>query len=251
MTLIWILSACLASTALSLLLAFAASQRIAPQALSLMVAFSAGTMLSAALLDVLPEALEQEGLDLHLLFAVLLLALLGFFFMERATLWRHQHHSSPHRPTGEVLRPASYAVLLGDGVHNFADGLLIAAAFLADPWLGVTTAAAIFAHELPQEMGEFAIYMASGWSARKALVINLWGGLSSLLGGLVGWWLLEPGPFIPYVLMVTVASFIYIALADLMPYLHKRHGQDSFARQTTLLLIGVGWVPAFAHFLHH
>jgi zinc transporter ZupT len=128
--------------------------------------FSAGTMLSAALMDVLPEALEQEGVDPHLLFGVLLLALLCFYFMERAALWRHHHHSPdaaqdladtavPHHHAD--LKPARYAALLGDGVHNFVDGLLIAAAFMADPWLGVTTAAAIFVHELPQEIGVFGL----------------------------------------------------------------------------------------------
>ncbi len=158
MTLIWILAACLLSTCLSLLLAYAVAHRIPAKAMSLMVAFSAGTMLSAALMDVLPEALEQEGVDPHLLFGVLLLALLGFYFMERAALWRHHHHSpdavqdlavTPGPHLHADLKPARYAVLLGDGVHNFVDGLLIAAAFMADPWLGVTTAAAIFVHELP------------------------------------------------------------------------------------------------------
>ena len=260
MTLIWILAACLLSTCLSLLLAYAAAHRIPTKALSLMVAFSAGTMLSAALMDVLPEALEQEGVDPHLLFGVLLLALLCFYFMERAALWRHHHHSPdaaqdladtavPHHHAD--LKPARYAALLGDGVHNFVDGLLIAAAFMADPWLGVTTAAAIFVHELPQEIGKFALYLASGWTKTQALTMNLLGGMTSLLGGLVGWWLLEPGPAIPYVLMVTVASFVYISLADLMPFLHKQHGRDGFAPQSALLILGVSWVPTFAHFFHH
>ena len=253
MTLVWILLACVLSTVGSMLVAFWAAHKVPNNVLSLMVAFSAGTMLSAALLDVLPEALENEGVDPHRLFGVLLISLLGFYFLERSALWRHQHAGV--LPTDSAaergLLPASYALMVGDAVHNFVDGLLIAGAFMADPWLGVTTTAAIFAHELPQEIAEFAIYFSSGWSKSKALTMNLWGGLTSLLGGMLGWLLIEPGPNISYILMVTVASFTYTALADLMPYLHKKHDQDGFIRQSALLLLGVVWIPALALYLPH
>ena len=253
MTLVWILLACVLSTLGSMLVAFWAAHKVPHKVLSLMVAFSAGTMLSAALLNVLPEALENEGVDPHRLFGVLLISLLGFYFLERSALWRHQHAGVLPTDIGAErgLLPASYALMVGDGVHNFVDGLLIAGAFMADPWLGVTTTAAIFAHELPQEIAEFAIYFSSGWSKGKALRLNLMGGLSSLLGAGVGWTLLEPGPSISYVLMITVASFTYISLTDLVPYLHKKHAQDGFFRQTALLLLGVAWLPALAMWMPH
>ena len=250
MTLIWILSACFASLTLSLLTSFWLAKKIPQSALNLMVAFSAGTMLSAALLDVLPEALESGQADVHWLLAALLVGLLGFYFLERGAIWRHQHvHGIPDADAPLVI--ATKASWFGDGVHNFVDGLLIAAAFAADPALGITTTLAILVHEIPQELGDFSLYLAAGYTRQHTLLMNCLSGLPIFAGGVMGWWLLKADdPVVVYVLMVTAASFIYISVSDLFPFLHKQHRVENFAKQTMLLLFGLAWVPAFGLFMH-
>jgi zinc and cadmium transporter len=244
--------ACLASGAASLLVAALLAWRVPQARLGAMVAFAAGAMLAAALLDILPEAFESEA-SAHALFATLLAGLIGFYVLERFALWRHEH-----RNPGDVALPAAgdllaapWATLFGDGVHNFVDGLLIAAAFLADPWLGVTTTLAVVAHEIPQELGEFLILRAAGWRTRTALLANGASSLAAVVGGIVGWWALDGArELIPYALAVSAASFLYIAVADLMPLLHRRRREDRFVLQSSLLAAGLVAVPLLGHFAH-
>lgn len=152
-----------------------------------MVGFSAGLLLGAAMLSVLPEAFES-GADSHALFAVLLAGFVGFYALQRTTLWRHSH-AAPSEETHHAHglgRDTVLTVLIGDGFHNFVDGVLIAAAFLTDPALGWATAIAVIAHEIPQEAGDFVLLLSSGLTFRRALALNALSGLASVLGALVG-----------------------------------------------------------------
>jgi zinc and cadmium transporter len=252
-TLLQIILACLAGGAASLLVAALLAWRVPQARLGAMVAFAAGAMLAAALLDILPEAFESEA-TAQALFGTLLAGLIGFYTLERLALWRHEHHlpgADTDAPTGGELRAAPWAVLLGDGVHNFVDGLLIAAAFLADPWLGVTTTLAVIAHEIPQELGEFLLLRAAGWHTRTALLANGTSSLAAVAGGIVGWWALDGArELIPYALAISAASFLYIAVADLMPMLHRRRREDRFLTQSGLLAAGLIAVPLLGHFAH-
>ena len=254
MLLINIICACLFVELTSIFVAYFFAIKIPAKKLSLMVAFSAGTMLSVGTLDVIPEALEAENIDVHLLFIILLIALIFFNYLERASLWHHQHDQQ--KPNTEIenqseLKPVVLSSLIGDSIHNFIDGVVISAAFFADPVLGITTAAAIVVHEIPHRLGDFSIYLAAGLTKRNALIVNLASGLVGVLGGVLGWLLLHDlENMTPYILMIAAGSFIYIALSDLFPYLTRRQQVDGIVQQTSLLTIGVLWVPILGQFIH-
>jgi zinc and cadmium transporter len=245
--LLYILAACLVGGLISLLLAAALALRLPSRGLSRLIAFAAGTMLAAALLDILPEALSLAAGKNEAVLATVLAGLIGFYLLERLALWRHAHPSE----AGEPMAGAPWVILLGDGVHNFVDGVLIAAAFMADPWLGVTTTLAVALHEIPQELGDFVLLLSAGWSKRRALLANGLSSLASVLGGLVGWLAFDSAhAALPYALAVAAASFLYIAVADLLPMLHRRHRQDGFVAQSALLAAGLACIPLVGHFLH-
>jgi zinc and cadmium transporter len=249
-TLVIIIAACLAGGLLSLLAAAFVSFRLPPQQLARGVAFAAGVMLAAAWLEILPEAFELAPDRPQELFATVLAAMIGFYFLERAALWRHFHAAPDDAPRD--LGGAPWAILVGDGVHNFVDGVLIAGAFLADPWLGVVTAAAVVAHEIPQELGDFVLLLQAGWSRRRALIANGLSSMMSVAGGIVGWWALDNMEnLLPFALCIAAASFLYIAVADLFPLLHRRHRADGFAAQSALLAAGLLCIPLLGHWLHH
>lgn len=248
--LLYILAACLVGGLISLLLAALLAFRLPSRGLSRLIAFAAGTMLAAALLDILPEALSLAPGRVDAVLATVLAGLIGFYLLERLALWRHAHPGAKCGD-GEPMVGAPWVILLGDGVHNFVDGVLIAAAFLADPWLGVTTTLAVALHEIPQELGDFVLLLSAGWSKRRALLANGLSSLSSVLGGLVGWLAFERAhAALPYALAVAAASFLYIAVADLLPMLHRQHRQDGFLAQSALLAAGLACVPLVGHFLH-
>ncbi len=250
-TLFYIVTACLLGGVLSLLLASLLAFRLPPGGLGRMVAFAAGTMLAAALLDILPEAFSAAEGQYEALFATVLAALVGFYLLERPALWRHAHPEGDAHAHADPTQGAARAVLLGDGVHNFVDGVLLAAAFLADPWLGVTTTLAVIAHEVPQELGDFVLLLSAGWSKRKALLANAASSFASFLGGVVGWLALDGAQgALPYALAVAAASFLYIAVADLMPLLHQRRRIDGFVPQTALMAAGLLCIPLVGHWLH-
>jgi zinc and cadmium transporter len=219
-----------------------------PAMLGRFIAYAAGTMLTAAMLGMLPEAFEMAPNKAHELCIVLFVAMIGFYLLQRAAIWRHAHvHESD-----ATLQGIPAVVIFGDGVHNFVDGVLIAAAFLVDPMLGVTTTLAVIAHEIPQELGDFVLLLNAGWSKKKALLANAASSLASVLGGILGWWTLSSAQAaLPYALMVAAASFIYIAVADLMPHLHRRHKIDGFVSQTALLFLGIAMIAGIGELLHH
>ncbi|AIY39960.1 Zinc transporter [Collimonas arenae] len=209
-----------------------------------MVSLSVGIMLATSLLHALPEAFESKA-DSHTLFAVLLGGLLAFFVLEKFAILRHSHHHEDdghghhHGHDKKEAGKAGWMILVGDGLHNFTDGILIAAAFLADPHLGLITGLAIIVHEIPQEIGDFIVLLNAGFSRTRAYVYNLICSLMAVLGGLLGYFTLERGmEWIPYVLVFASSGFIYIAVSDLMPQMQRR----STWRETIpqILLIGTG-----------
>ncbi len=243
----WILLFCLLGGALSvvaagvfLLLPEALRARLLPHSVS----FAIGALLGAALLGLLPHALEGAGdQDPHAITGSVLLGLFGFFLLEKLVLWRHCHSDEceVHAPEETVHRhaPAGTLILIGDGLHNFIDGVLIGAAFLTDIHLGIVTSLAVAAHEIPQEVGDFAVLLHSGFSTGKAFFYNLLSSLATVVGGVLAYYSFKDlAPVLPYVLAVAASSFIYVAVADLIPGLHKRVEFSATLKQ--VLLIGAG-----------
>ncbi len=214
-----------------------------------MVSLSVGILLATALLHSLPEAFSMSGASPQLLFATLLAGLLGFFLLEKIALLRHDHHHEgdghPHHHghDAENAGRSGWMILVGDGIHNFVDGILIAAAFMADYQLGIFTAIAIIAHEIPQEIGDFIVLLNAGFSKARALLYNLICGLAAVLGGVLAYFFLEKAhAAMPYLLVISSSSFIYIAVSDLIPQMHRRPHWAESLRQTLLIACGVGFV---------
>jgi len=208
-----------------------------------LISFATGAMLAAALVGLLPEAIESVGPQrVQAIGAAVLAGIALFFVLEKLVLWRHCHlesceSHSPHEAHRD--RAAGWIVLFGDGVHNGFDGVLIAAAFLTDVKLGVVTTLAITAHEIPQELGDLAVLLHARMSPRRALFFNAASSLTSILGGLLGYFALRRTlDVLPYAISVAAASLIYVAVADLIPSLHRR--VDPRAGVAQVLLIGCG-----------
>lgn len=220
---------CLAST----LLLF--RDRIRQQMIPWLVSYAVGTLLGVALLALLPQALET--LPPSRVLGTLLAGILAFFILEKLVIWRHCHTEACATHT-----TAASLVLVGDAFHNFVDGAVIAAAVSSSLDLGVGTAMAVAAHEIPQEVGDFAILLNAGYSLRRAFVLNVMSALSAVAGALAALAALQAIPaLIPYILSVASASFLYIAMADLIPDLHR--GIDARAvRQIVLVCAGIGTI---------
>jgi len=229
--------ACVAGGLLSVAAAALVMFGLPKRWLGFTVSFSTGLLLATATLHLLPEALES-GLTPHEVFPLLLAGILGFFALEKFALWRHAHGAHDAHPDDHVCEDHTHghhhlhaeqhgeavSILVGDGFHNFTDGLLIAAAFLADPTIGWATTLAIIAHEVPQEAGDFAILLAAGWKRGRALFWNGVSSLAALVGGVIGYFALERAlDWVPHILTIAAASFLYIAVADLMPRLKREH----------------------------
>lgn len=219
-----------------------------------MVSFAVGAMLGATFLHMVPEAMSQAD-SIEALCITALAGLLGFFLLEKASLWRHRHeHHGHHGHHGRETRiqHAAPLILVGDGLHNVVDGVLIAAAFLVDHTLGVTTALAIIAHEIPQEVGDFMVLLQAGYSRARAFALNLAASLTSVAGGVLGYVALDGArSALPYVLMLAAASFIYIAVADLIPELNRRNDSANVAWQVGLVGAGVAVIGVIHLTMHH
>ncbi len=264
MTLLYILLASLAATSLSILLAAVVSLGPLSKMVDRMVSFSAGMLMGTALLHLLPESLHLAGADVHAVTATMLAGLIGFFALERFSLFRHDHHheldghAHPHGHDAHAAGKGGSTLLVGSAIHALADGVLIAAAFRADTFLGLMTAAAIATHEVPQQIGNFFVLLNSGFSKARALAYNLLTGMGAVVGGLLGYFALaEAGGWLPYVVVVAASNFIYIALSDLIPQLHAQadshhHGGQNRAvwQQPALMLSGVATAALATRFLH-
>jgi zinc and cadmium transporter len=216
---------------ISVLLAAALSAPLLGLIVRHLVSLSTGVLLGTALLHVLPEAFES-GKPPHALFLTLLGGLMFFFLLEKAELYRHGHHHEHDD-------------------HHHHHGVLIAAAFLADPNLGVVTALAIIAHEIPQEVGDYIVLINAGFSRMRALVYNMISGMSAVVGGVLGYYLI--GPFkdhLPYMMVVAASSFVYVAVADLIPQLQKRLSWRDTLLQIVWLTVGLVMIAGIVHTLH-
>lgn len=233
-------------------LSFTALSSLVPR----MVSLSAGVLLGASVLHLIPEAFESQA-DLRALCWALLAGLVGFFLLEKSAVMRHSHHHEGdghdhhHGHDAREAGPGGVLILVGDSIHNLADGFLIAAAFIADERLGWLTAAAIAMHEIPQEIGDFIVLLNAGLSRRRALAYNALSGLASVVGGVVGYIALDTAKeVLPFVLVLAASSFIYIALADLVPGMQKQRRRSESAVQIGLLLLGIGLIAAATSFAH-
>lgn len=235
-----------------------------------MLSLAAGALLATAFMHLLPEAFES-AITPHRLFMVLLIGQVFFFLLDKAELWHHGHehhhgadgaehdhghhaahgHAGHHHGQIKATSPGSWAVLAGDSVHCFGDGVLIASAFIADLRLGVIAAVAVLAHEVPHHMGDLMVLRTSSGNRRAALVKVSLAGSVTALGGLVGYWLVEPlVELLPYFLVVASSSFVYVALADLIPQLQTRLGARQTAAQIAWLLVGIALVSAVSSLAH-
>ena len=245
MTLLYIVIATLAGGLLSVLIAASLTVAVLGRVVHHLVSLSAGVLLATALLDVLPEAF-QSGASPQRLFATLLLGLMFFFLLEKAELYRHSHHhegDEHHHQHGFDQQQAGrggWSVILGDSIHNFCDGIIIAAAFLADTRLGVVTSLAIIAHEIPQEVGDYIVLLNAGFARGRALLYNALSGLAAVLGGVIGYFVVGPWESLfPYLLVVASSSFVYVAVADLIPQLQHRLTLRETAAQLAWLAGGI------------
>jgi zinc and cadmium transporter len=218
-----------------------------------LVSFATGALLGAALLALLPHALDA-GAGAHGVGLALAGGIIAFFMLEKMVLWRHCHvdHCEAHGPEDRHRDAASATLILwGDAFHNILDGVLIAAAFLTNPHLGVVTTVAVFAHEIPQEVGDLAILLNGGMSRRRALLLNVAVSLTSMAGAIIAWYLLAQAlEWLPYALAVAAACFLYVAVADLIPGLHRRVDAKTSLQQVALIALGI-LVTGLTHGLAH
>ena len=197
-----------------------------------LVSYAVGALLGVSMLKLLPEALVT--LAPTRVFATLLGGILLFFVLEKLVLWRHCHTHDCEVHDGSV-----FPVLVGDAIHNFVDGAVVAAAVMTSVPLGITTAVAVAAHEIPQEVGDFAILLHAGYSRGRALLLNLLSAAASAVGAIAAFVFFETVPLLlPYFLALAAASFLYVAMADLIPGLHRGRTDAGSLRQ--ILLIGAG-----------
>ncbi len=264
------LAAGIGSVWIAALLSFGALARYTQHMLSL----AAGALLATAFMHLLPEAFESQA-SAHDLFIALLIGLVFFFLLDKAELWHHGHehhhhgdegedhadhdnahghahgHGRQQHPPGQGPVSGSWAVLAGDSVHCFGDGMLIASAFVADTRLGVIASLAVLAHEVPHHMGDLMVLRAGSGNRRAAILKVSMAGSTTAIGGMVGFWLVERlQDFLPYFLVVASSSFVYVALADLIPQLQTRLGARQTAAQIAWLLLGIALVTTVSQLAH-
>jgi zinc and cadmium transporter len=251
MTLGWILAASVAGGTLSAVLA-ALALMLRATWIPMLVSFAIGALLGAAFLEVIPHAFAKG--DAREAATAILGGIFGFFVLEKLLLWRHCHtenceahdqHVHDHGRSGALI-------VIGDSVHNFVDGVLIAAAFLQSTELGVIAAVAIIAHEIPQEVGDFLILLHSGYSRAKAFAMNVVSSCATVAGGVTGYLALQVvARWEQALLGIVAASMIYVAVADLIPGLHRRPQLRDTAFQALLIALGIGMIAAVRAVLAH
>ena len=271
----WIIATCLLGGTMSVLIAAFFALNAQRKWVPMLVSYAIGALLAAVFLEILPHAFEVapsvEAMTGTVLFGILL-----FFTLEKLVLWRHCHgdhceahamHDEAHCPdnkpkSGFKFTPvqehmpsitahhhhdhahddgrSGMMIMIGDTFHNFVDGILIAAAFMVDTQVGLVTAIAIIAHEIPQEVGDFLILLHSGYSKKQALLFNLFSSLATMVGGLIAYAALQTvQSWVPYILSLAAASMLYVAVADLIPGLHKRTAMKDTVMQISLIFLGV------------
>jgi zinc and cadmium transporter len=246
-----------------LLLPEAQRQNVLPHGIS----FAIGALLTGAFCGLIPHAFQEVAAeDMPKLSATILFGILLFFVLEKLLIWRHchsqaceahgedshshEHAAHSHNPTLGP-RPAGLFIILGDSMHNFVDGVLIAAAFITDIQLGIVTSLAVAAHEIPQEVGDFAILLHSGYTRGKALFYNILSSLATVVGGVIAYFSLgDLHQLLPYFLTLAASSFIYIAVADLIPSLHQKTDIKTSLQQIGFIIAGVALILIMQSIAH-
>jgi len=264
-TLAYIVAASLAGGVLSIIAA-AGTLSLHRSWISKLVSFAVGALLGAVFLELLPHALEESAAEPVM--TTVLAGLLAFFLLEKFVLWRHSHghgegvdansepapaaDGGPNGHSGHDHGRSGLMILIGNSVHNFCDGVVIAAAFLAGTTLGVATTFAIVAHAIPQQVGDFAILLHSGYARRRAFAFNLATGAATLAGALAGYFAFAGmHQILPTVLAIAAASLLYVAVADLIPSLHRRPEPLETLKQLALIGLGIGVIAAAHALLEH
>jgi zinc and cadmium transporter len=250
-TLAWITAASILGGGLSV--AFAALFALTARAnwVPMLVSYAIGALLGAAFLELLPHAFEG-AMSVRAVAATILAGIFGFFILEKLVLWRHCHVEDfdvhdQHADSHDHGR-SGMLILIGDSFHNFVDGILIAAAFMEGTQLGIVTALAIIAHEIPQEVGDFLILLHSGYSRTRAFMLNLASSLAMFAGALLAYFALQAlQEWVQTILALAAASMIYVAVADLIPGLHKRPELRATLSQSVLIALGVSSIWLVGH----
>ncbi len=285
----WIILSSLLGGVLSVLGAALVALNVSKVRVPMLISYAIGAMLGAVFLEILPEAIEAASSP-KAMTATLLFGILLFFALEKLVIWRHCHgdHCEVHAPHDENQCPETQVqsasqsatkykeitkkqpsitahishahnddhgrsgmmIMIGDTFHNFVDGVLIASAFMVDVKVGIVTAIAIIAHEIPQEVGDFLILLHSGYSKKQALAFNLASSLATMVGGLIAYFALQHVQnLVPTILGLAAASLLYVAVADLIPSLHKRTELRATVSQLLLIGLGVSSIALVSYFL--
>ncbi|MHA1437149.1 MAG: ZIP family metal transporter [Promethearchaeota archaeon] len=201
--------------------------------ISNLISYATGTLLAAALIGLIPHALEEN--DPRLILSFVLGGIILFFVLEKMIIWRHCHEREC-----EIHGTAGPLIIIGDAFHNFIDGIVIAASFLISFPVGLAVSLTVIGHELPQEVGDFAILINSGYSKKKALIYNSLSGASTIPAAIIGYFILASiASLIPFIMAISAASFLYIALSDLTPNLHQKVDLKDNLEQILLILLGI------------
>ena len=254
-TLAWIAAASLLGGVLSVACAgvFALTARAAW--VPMLVSYAIGALLGAAFLEMLPHAFEG-GKSVRVVAATVLAGIFIFFILEKLVLWRHCHiedcEAHDHHADAHDHGRSGMLILVGDSFHNFVDGILIAAAFMENTQLGIVTALAVIAHEIPQEVGDFLILLHSGYSRTRAFMLNLLSSLAMFAGGLIAYFALQTlQEWVQTIIALAAASMIYVAVADLIPGLHKRRELKATLSQSVLIALGVASIWLVGYITRH
>ncbi len=259
-TLTWIIAATVLGGVLSVIAAAIIAFNAKVSHVPILISYAVGALLGAVFLEILPHAFgiadSMEQMAATILFGILL-----FFVLEKLVLWRHCHveqceahdpheighdhnHNHDHGRSGMMI-------MIGDTFHNFVDGVLIAAAFLANTELGIVTALAIIAHEVPQEVGDFLILLHSGYSKREAFLLNILSSAAMIVGGVLAYYALQTMQgWIPTMLGLAAASMLYVSVADLIPGLHRRPEIQATVQQVILIALGVATIWLVGELAH-
>jgi zinc and cadmium transporter len=250
----WIIVASLFGGALSVICAALFALNTRAQWVGGLVSYAIGALLGAVFLDMLPEAIKLSP-SVTAVSATVLFGILLFFTLEKVLIWRHCHHDhcEAHEPQESAVHDhgrSGAMVIVGDTFHNFIDGIIIAAAFLTDIHLGIVTSLAIIAHEIPQEVGDFAVLLHSGYTKLRAFQMNLISSFATVVGGVLGYLTLQTmQSWVPSLLALAAASMIYVAVADLIPGLHKRTRLRDTIQQVVLIGLGIATVALLGSLL--
>ncbi|MEI6737614.1 MAG: ZIP family metal transporter [Pseudomonadota bacterium] len=280
MILTYIIASALIGGVISVLLAALIAWRAQPRLIPLFVSYAVGALLGVVFLDVLPHIFESTT-DHHKVTGWILAGILGFFALEKMVLWRHSHdhgaefaaiaemgaqsatahteapspvhtHGHSHGDGDKGSESSAWMIIIGDAFHNFTDGLAIAAAFVADVRLGILTSIAIIAHELPQELGDFLVLIHSGFSKQRALFWNMVSSLATLVGAVLAYFMLQAFESYAYIfLCLAASSMIYVAIADLIPGLHRRTSLKDSLAQFALIGLGISSIMLVNIFVGH